>query len=178
MTKTSIRVRRLPVLIIIIFLTVNLQGQSLSVRETERPSLTFYANLLGEGSLLSLNLEKSFFIQEWFFVSGRAGAGFTTQLGECLSGPCETNPGDFLLVPHHLTLCVGKGKHYFEAGFGGTLILGNTSQHYIPFPTAGFRIHPLQKNRVYLRIMASYPLVEELADISWLPYGLSIGMSF
>lgn len=170
--------KKIPAIITLVLLAISLQGQPVADREDGRPSLTFYANLLGEGSLLSLNLEKSFFNKEWFFLNGRAGAGFTTQLGECLSGPCETNPGDFLLLPHHLTFCIGKGNHYFEGGFGGTVILGNTSQHYIPFPTAGYRLHPVKKRGVYLRVMASYPLVKELADISWLPYGISIGMSF
>ncbi|MFO7573964.1 MAG: hypothetical protein R6W67_02250 [Bacteroidales bacterium] len=170
--------KKIPAIFALVFLTANLHGQSVTGREAERPSMTFYVNFLGEGSLLSLNLEKSFLNTTLFFLNGRAGAGFSTQLGECLSDPCETNPSDFLILPHHLTFCIGKGKHYFEAGIGGTVILGNTTQHYIPFPTAGYRMHPVQKSRVYLRIMASYPLVKELADISWLPYGVSIGMSF
>ncbi len=170
--------RKIPALLLLLLYVSILNGQNPARGEEVRPAITFYANFLGEGSLLSLNLERSVLNTEWFFINGRAGAGYTTQLGECLSGPCDSDPKEFLLVPHHLTFCIGKGNHYFEAGFGGAIIMGNTTQHYIPFPTAGYRLHPSQKHRVYLRIMASYPLVKELADISWLPYGISIGMSF
>ncbi|MDX9928773.1 MAG: hypothetical protein RBS37_02865 [Bacteroidales bacterium] len=170
--------KKLPGLFALLILFQPASSQPEPLTDIHRPPLTIYVNFLGEGSLLSVNAEKLLLNGRIVFLTGAAGVGFNNQLQLCLSGPCEENPNDFVTVPHHVTICIGKGAHYLEAGAGGTVVFGNTSQHYIPFPVAGYRLHPLQTRGFFLRLSFTYPLVRELEDIVWVPYGLSIGMSF
>ncbi|MBE0675895.1 MAG: hypothetical protein IH591_14655 [Bacteroidales bacterium] len=169
------------ILLTILALTISfsaVRSQTMVEEDKSRPETSLLATFLSEASMLSLKLEKAIINGQNIFLTASAGAGYNTEVQVCLAGPCETNPRDFLTLPHHVSLCIGKGSHYLEAGIGGSLIIGNTDQHYIPYPLVGYRLHPKSAGKLLLRLFFSYPLVSEMQDIAYFPYGLSIGMSF
>lgn len=143
-----------------------------------RPRTSLWSGFLGEGSLLSLNYERLAINTKYLFLAGGAGAGYNTLFSQCTVEPCETDQPDYLTLPHHISLCAGTGMHYLEAGFGGTVVFGNTDRHYITYPYAGYRLHPRNSRKLLLRVTFSYPTNSDVGSILYVPWGVSIGMSF
>ena len=85
-----------------------------------------------------------------------------------------------MIIPHHITGNLGKGKHLFEFGVGASIILGNTNQNYLLYPIVGYRIHPLKSNKLNFRVNLSIPYtaIGYTEDIMFSPFGLSAGIIF
>ena len=144
-----------------------------------RPLNAFSINILGNGSLLSVNYEVVHFIQPSFFITGKLGVGYNEEFQLCIFGPCSSPPSNFATIPHHFTGNLGKGRHFFEFGFGGTLISGNTSEHYLLYPIIGYRLQPLQPLKANFRLFGHIPFSGlETEDILFSPLGLSLGLCF
>jgi hypothetical protein len=152
---------------------------------TQIPKTTgnVHLNILGDGSLIGLNFEIIFIQKEKFLLIGKLGMGYNEEfkINLCLFGPCpDPEPAKkFVTFPHSLTFNFGKGKHFFEAGLGGTLISGDTDQNYLFYPTMGYRLQPFRVKKFTFRIFGSLPFTgTDTEDILYLPAGISFGLSF
>lgn len=138
-----------------------------------RPLNSINLNLLGDASLISINYERQFLVSPAFILSSKLGLGYNFEF--IIFG----NPEHYLTIPHHITGNIGKGRHFFEFGLGGTIINGNTTQPYILYPIVGYRILPLKSNEITFRIFGQIPFSGiETDDILFIPFGLNLGVSF
>jgi len=143
-----------------------------------RPLNSIYINLLGDASLISFNYERKFLISQTFLISSKLGLGYNEEFKLCIFGSCSP-PKKYLTIPHHITGILGKGLHFFEFGLGGTIISGITTQPYIFYPIVGYRILPLMSNKINFRVFGQIPFSGlETDDILFIPFGLSLGVSF
>jgi hypothetical protein len=144
-----------------------------------RPLNIISLNFLGDASLISFNYERLFLVNPSLILSSKLGIGINEEFQFCFFGPCTSSPDKFLTIPHHITGNVGKGKHLFEFGFGGTIIKGDTTQPYLVYPIVGYRILPLKSNKINFRIFGQIPFPGiETDKILFIPFGLNFGVSF
>ncbi|UZR94095.1 hypothetical protein [Chondrinema litorale] len=149
----------------------------------ERPLNSISLNLLGDASLISINYKRQFIINPSFILTSKLGAGFNKefQLNLCFSGSCTNSPSPeiFFTIPHHITGNIGKERHFFEFGLGGTNIVGNTSQPYLFYPIIGYRLSPEEADNINFRIFLQVPFSGLDTDkILFSPLGLNFGISF
>lgn len=142
--------------------------------DTTRPSNIFSLSITGEGSVISANYERLFLFKSTMFVAGRIGVGYA---GNILTQD-NAEPENYLTIPHHITCNVGKGKHFMEFGLSGTFIIGNIDKNYFMGPLLGYRLQPLQSNKLNFRIFGTLPFTPYYADILYIPLGISVGYCF
>jgi hypothetical protein len=144
-----------------------------------RPINNINLSICGGASIISLNYERLFLINQNFFITGKLGIGYNEEFKLCIFGPCSP-PEKYITIPHHITGNLGKGRHFFEFGLGGTIIIGKTNQHYWLYPLVGYRLQPLKSNKVNFRIFGSIPFsgLNSVEDIIFIPFGLSLGVNF
>ena len=136
-------------------------------------------NMFGDASFVSVNYERLIELSPGAFLASSLGVGYNAEFQFCLFGPCTYGPERFLTLPHHFTVNIGKKRHFFEVGIGGTVIIGNTSEHYFLYPLLGFRVQPNKSGRGTIRLYFSVPFSGmETEDILWIPVGISIGRFF
>ncbi len=133
-------------------------------------------NFLGEASLVSLNYEYGHQLAEKVWLFSEVGLGYNREfLGCVLQDGCT--PKNFLTVPHHLTVNLGRGRNFFEGGMGGTLVVGSQSKPYWAYPIVGYRFQPEQARRMTFRIYAALPISGKVApDLLFLPVGINLGL--
>jgi len=162
---------------ILLFTSVIVSAQNSIDTVGSRPLESYYINFLGYASLISLNYEK-IFVREDLLVSSKIGLGYNQEFQLCIFKDCSA-PENYLTIPHHITGILGKGKHFFELGLGGTIIIGSTRQPYLFYPIAGYRFLPLESNNFNFRIFGQIPFTGmDTRDILFIPCGLSVGISF
>ena len=153
-------------------------SQDTTKSDGPRPLNSIYIGILGDASIISFNYERIFLINSNFMISSKLGLGNNKQLQFCISGPCSP-PARFLTIPHHITGNIGLGRHFFEFGLGGTLIKEIKTQPYIFYPIFGYRVLPLNSNKITFRIFGQIPFSGLGTDeIIFVPIGLSLGVSF
>jgi hypothetical protein len=148
-----------------------------------RPLKSIYTTLAGDATIISINYDKIFPISQILRISGKIGSGYNEEFRLCIWGGCNSPQSKYLTIPHHITGNIGKGRHLFEFGLGGTVIIGSTTQPYFIYPIVGYRILPLRSNKITFRIFGQLPFPRTdgifLADdIIFMPVGLSLGVSF
>ncbi len=144
-----------------------------------RPLNNVGLNFVGDASLVSINYERQILISPNIIISSRIGLGYYGEFQLCWGGPCNTPPDRYLTIPHHITSNIGKGRHFFEFGFGGVVIDGNTPQPYIFYPVVGYRILPLLSKKISFRLFVQVPFSGlVVGDIFFLPAGFSFGLAF
>jgi hypothetical protein len=154
------------------------QAQTKSDSLGARPANSINGNLMGDGSILSLNYERLFPDGKNLFWAGSIGIGFSEEFQICVFGPCDP-PKKYTIIPHHFTANLGKKKHFFEAGFGGSYVGGSTSEHYFLYPIIGYRYQPLKAKKLNFRVFGSMPVGGlKTEDILFVPLGLSAGICF
>ncbi|MBE0651294.1 MAG: hypothetical protein IH595_10690, partial [Bacteroidales bacterium] len=157
-----------------VILAAQTRNDAVNNRPVDNLNLTF----LGNASLISFNYERLFFIKPASFLAFDLGLGYNEEFQICIFGPCPPTLKYFTL-PHYVTGNIGKRRHFFEFGLGGTVIVGNTAQHYLLYPIAGYRLQPLKSDRMYFRVFGQIPFVGlETIDVIFVPVGFSIGASF
>ena len=146
-----------------------------------RPQNNINLNLYGDGSIVSINYERLFLFESTSFLTSKLGLGYNREFQFCW-GSCSSSPEEYITIPHHFTVNSGGKRHFFEIGLGGTIIIGNTKLNYIPYPIIGYRIQPLKKYNFDFRIFGCLPLsgwiILNINDILFMPFGLSLGISF
>jgi len=168
---------------IILIIVFSISGTLLFAKDNRdstdiRPTNNINLNLFGDASIISLNYERLFLINQNFFITGKLGIGWNQDFQLCLFGTCQPTKY-YLTMPHHITGNLGKGRHFLEFGLGGTIINGKTNQHYLLYPIVGYRLQPLKSNKVVFRIFGSIPFTGlEAENILFVPFGLSLGVRF
>lgn len=166
--------RTIFIIVILFNISTTLLSQTPSEPVDSRPLNSIYLNLLGDASAISVNYERIFLIDPNFILTCKLGLGCNEEFN--ILGPSEQQ---YLTIPHHITGNLGKGRHFFEFGIGGTIISGNTRQPYILYPIVGYRILPLKSDKFNFRVFGQIPFTGLETDvIIFIPLGLSFGVSF
>jgi hypothetical protein len=168
---------RVWILVLITLLSIpgiSLSAQNSSYRPVKRAPNNISLNLLGEGSLISINYERLFPIAPKFFLTGQAGIG-RNQEALWTAG---RSPRLYTTFPHHITANFGKNRHFFEFGFSGDIVAGDTEHHYISGPLVGYRYKSSRSGRIPVRCFITYPFIGLHTGLIYVPFGLSIGYSF
>ncbi|MFN5334803.1 MAG: hypothetical protein ACK5BV_06420 [Bacteroidota bacterium] len=154
------------------------QAQRPKSKTDSFPSNNIYLNLLGDASLVSINYEKKFYVRPNYFLTAKIGVGYNEEFDICIWGECE-RPESYLTIPAHISVNVGKGRHFFEGGIGGTIIRGVEANDFILYTILGYRLYPLRKNKISFRIYGEIPYSGILTEsILFIPVGVSLGLSF
>lgn len=164
---------------LLIFSVAYLVAQENISYADKRPLNNAAINICGDASVLSLHYERLLRLNSHLFLSGKLGVGFDEPTLRYLFG-YMTSPDNYLVtIPHHLTGNLGQGRHFFEFGLGGSLVLEGSGHQYLFYPVAGYRLQPLKTNRIHLRIYGTLPVSgnKDLRD-RFTPWGTSIGISF
>ena len=170
----------------ILFLIIIISGKIIFAQDNDdfavkRPVNSIYINLLGDASIISINYERILSIDSPVIWTSKLGLGYNQESQWCLWG-CPTRPPyNYITIPHHITGNLGRGKRFFEFGLGGTIIIGNTTEPYIPYPIIGYRRFLQVEQKTYVfRIFIQFPFSGDILrnDIVFIPFGLSWGRSF
>jgi hypothetical protein len=190
--------KRIIIILILLASETIVNAQNTEESTFTRPKNNIYLNALGvDVSIFSINYERLFLVRSKFFITGELGIGYNKvvefEVGQWSDAPVINFHGDYLTIPHHITINVGKHKSFFEFGIGGTAIIGNDApQYYYLYPIIGYRLHPLQSKKVNVRIYASLPVecFENMGYILsgdeggenwglwWFYIGVSLGIGF
>ena len=163
-------------LLLLLFTAIYAFAQNLDESTNSRPLNIVSLNVFGDASAISFNYEKLFLIKENFIISSKLGLGINEEFKLCLwESPCIRKT--YTTIPHHITGNIGKKQHFFEFGLGGTALLASNDNNYVMYPTIGYRIIPLRKNRLNFRIFAQYPLWVGF-NVLFIPVGANLGLSF
>ena len=156
-----------------------LLSQGLDAVGPTRPLNSMSLNFLGDASLISVAYERQYILKENFLLTTKLGLGYNSEVSFCLFGSCSRSEYKYVTFPHHITGNWGKGKHFLEFGLGGTYVAGNTNYPYVVYPLLGYRILPLEKDKLNFRIYHSYPFSgNDILDYYFAIIGLSVGVSF
>jgi hypothetical protein len=162
----------------LLFNSFYLLAQTTDLELNTRPLNNINLNFLGDASLFSLNYERQFVITPKLILSSKLGLGYNEEFQICIWGPCSP-PESYITIPHHFTSNFGKGRHFFEFGVGGAVILGKTEHPYLLYPIAGYRFLPLKSDRLNFRVFGHVPFSGlDLNDFMFVPFGVNIGYSF
>jgi hypothetical protein len=175
--------------IVLTLLSIRSFAQDSTEFNIGRPRNSVHLNFLGNASILSLNFERLYLINTTTFLSFNLGVGYNKNnvLGNTLYFMGTTPPPleRVLTIPHSITLNIGKRKHFFEGGLGGSTFLGNSNSNYFLFPIIGYRRQPLESALFNFRVFLNIPLNggDELngwdeSSFLFSPLGLSVGLCF
>ncbi len=166
-------------------------AQDEQVELESRPVNNINLSVLGDVSLFGVNYERIFFLRPHFALTGRVGTGIFMDLHLFSSDPADK----YIAFPHHFSVLLGQGRHFFELGVGATFLAGytkNASTKYHPYPIFAYRLLPLRTQKVNLKLVL--PLIMKAKTETWdsgpnagqtitktivytLP-GLAVGISF
>lgn len=162
-----------------VLLAAGSQGQERDSKNENRPNLVLSANLYGSASLLSLNIERIFFIKPAFSLTANMGIGFNVEFN--LSSDAESE--NYTILPHHITALYGRKKAFLEYGIGGSAVIsGENKSSYLIYPILGYRFHPFKNPGISFRAWILLPFGQqstiESYDILFVPMGGSLGLAF
>ena len=162
--------------LLILLVILSFPAQDLLAIPYLRPRNNINLNLFGDASIISVYYERISVSNRKFFLTSKIGVGYSESWGL----PAKNT--SLYSLPLHITGNYGAKKHYLEFGLGGTLLFYENLKFwdYSIFPMIGYRLQPLKKDKVTLRIYASYPLTDKI-DIKnywFFPLGFSIGFCF
>ena len=170
---------------IIIALAFLISGTILFSQDSEeppfnRPRNNIYINIFaGDASVQSLNYERLFLVKLKSFFTGSLGIGYNKNLDKYEGRLYQISHSQFMTIPHHITMNVGKKRSFFEFGIGGTGLIGDAHQNYYLYPIIGYRFHPVRSINENFRIYISFPFEGyKNVEFWWFPVGISVGMGF
>lgn len=166
--------RELTLVLIFLHASIILSAQNTVDSLETRPLQNISLNLLGDASILSFNYERQFIVGSALILSSKLGIGSNVEFE-----PFSNEDVTYLTIPHHITGNLGKGRHFFEFGLGGTFLYGETTQPYIAYPIFGYRLMPLRANRFGFRIFGQFPFSGLPAqDILFIVFGVNFSFHF
>jgi hypothetical protein len=139
-------------------------GQDEHIGIESRPVNNINLSVLGDVSLFGINYERIFFLRPHLALTGRAGTGIFMDLHLFSSKPADK----YIAFPHHFSVLLGQGRHFFESGVGATFLAGyseNTSIKYYLYPIFAYRFLPLKTQKVNLRLVL--PLIMKVRTETW-----------
>ncbi|PLW98830.1 MAG: hypothetical protein C0593_04690 [Marinilabiliales bacterium] len=138
-----------------------------------RPLVNLNLNVFGDASVFSINFERQIVLNHTLILSTKLGLGYNQEFLIF-----DDDPEQYFTLPHHLTLNIGKTRHFFEVGIGGTLMPGNIFHPYVLYPIVGYRILPLRTKKINFRVFGEVPVSGyDNVNVIFVPFGLSIGIS-
>jgi|PlaIllAssembly_1097288.scaffolds.fasta_scaffold762684_1 hypothetical protein len=133
----------------------------------------------GDASIISANYERLVLSYRKFFMGVNLGLGYSQSYGLPHASTA------LLSMPMHVTGNLGAKSHYFEFGFGGTMLFYADEKKpkywdFCMYPMIGYRFQPLKTNKFTLRVFSGYPITDEWDKENYwfFPLGLSIGFCF
>ncbi len=167
------------------FLSCLLFGVSVTAQDISYQSDTISKNnisvtFFGDASMLNLKYERvlSPFRFGFFTASLGAGLGMSGDSRNFLESESFEEKQFFGVIPHHFTANFGSGKHFFEAGIGGTVFTGAPAQDYIGYPILGYRFQNSGNIKSNFRIFVQSPIFENPGpEVLFMPLGFSMGFS-
>jgi hypothetical protein len=170
--------KRLLLTLLLSFFCALVGAQTLHETTNARPVDNFNLTILGNASLISMNYEKLSFVSPKFLVAFNIGMGYNQEF-QLFHFGSNSSPQIYFTLPHYVTVNLGKGRHFFEFGLGGTVVAGNTPRHYFLYPIVGYRLQPLRKNKLYFRAFGQIPIngLDNL-EVFFAPVGFSLGVCF
>jgi len=171
--------KKLFIIFILIVPVVYSFGQYKEYAPERRPLNNMAVNICGDASILSLHYERLLFLNPNLFIAGKLGIGLDETTIRYLFGYMSPPENYFITMPHHLTLNLGKKRHFFELGLGGSLIWEGSNRNYCLYPVTGFRLQPMKMNNLNIRFYGVFPFSGN-EDIKghFTPLGLSLGICF
>jgi hypothetical protein len=145
-----------------------------------RPRNNIYINIFaGDASVQSLNYERLFLVRPKSFFTGSLGIGYNKNLDKYEGRLYQISHSQFMTIPHHITMNVGKKRSFFEFGIGGTGLIGDAHQNYYLYPIIGYRFHSSNPMKLNFRIYISFPFQGyKNVEFWWFPIGISVGGGF
>jgi len=188
-------VKKYAIALALIMSGIILFAQNHETSQTKKPLSNIFLSSIGADiSLYSINYERLFLAKPKSFFTGGLGIGYNkiAVFTESFILPSIDSYGNYLTIPHHITINIGKRKSRFELGIGGTAVIGNNApEKYYLYPIIGYRLHPLITNKANFRVYTTYPIecIENMLNILhgaghenwglwWFPIGVSIGIAF
>lgn len=156
-----------------VFTASELEGQVKDSLENKRPGLIPSVIVGGNLSIISLDLEKLFYIKPFFILGTGIGMGFTGNFTPFNEEPDQA----YFTLPLHLTGNFGKGRSFAEIGMGGTLLAGGGESIYLFYPMLGYRLLPLKSRKFSFRVWFYYPFGQEVPDLLTGGFGASFGLA-
>jgi hypothetical protein len=142
-----------------------------------RPDFIISAGLSDGVSLISLNVEKLFFLMPDGMLAAGVGLGYNEEFNLFSSGP----PTRYFILPHHVSVNFGKKRSFLELGVGASWVSGDRNNYYLVYPMAGYRYHPFNKPGFSLKAWLYYPIgqkfITEDQEVLFAPVGLSLGIA-
>jgi hypothetical protein len=171
---------------IILISVLAFSGMLLSAQENEallpeRLMNNITVNLLGDGSNVSLNYERWLKLNDLMFLTGKIGVGYGKKITiDNLVDSIMPTPPVYFTIPANVSFNIGKGRHFAEAGFGSTITIGDVNPHFLYYFTGGYRLQPLKKWNMSLRIFGNYLFnsLENFKNLYFIPFGISFGIAF
>jgi len=173
--------KKIVFIFLLIIISACLPAQQDEKQLITRPLRNVNLTIYGGASLITLNFEKLKPIKSSVFITPGIGIGITLKVEDLFE--IESLPS----IPAKVTCNLGSGRHFFEAGLGLNIVLGDIDDNFILYPVIGYRIQPLREKKIYFRLYGCIPFSEFSnignkefldRDIAIMPFGLSIGMSF
>jgi hypothetical protein len=146
-----------------------------------RPRNNIYDNIFGgDASVSSLNYERLILVRSKCFFTGSLGIGYNKNVDEGYKGSLyQISHSQFMTIPHHITINVGKKRSFFEFGIGGTGIIGDANKNYYLYPIIGYRLHSSKPMKLNYRVYISFPFEGyKNVEFWWFPIGISVGGGF
>ncbi|MGV3585926.1 MAG: hypothetical protein ACO1OF_02895 [Adhaeribacter sp.] len=89
---------------------------------------TLFLELLGNGGLYSLNVDRIITSKEMWMLAGRLGISYFNH-----SDPAKKQ---YVVLPMELSYLRGKSKHFLEIGYGATMMVGKDESYTGEYATA------------------------------------------
>jgi hypothetical protein len=144
----------------------------------KRPEFNLSLNLAGDASILSVGIEKLFFINPGLTLAGKLGFGFNHEFQLFDPDP----PNRYFVLSDQFSVNFGKKRSFLELGLGTAFVTGNNTFHFLAYPLAGYRFHPFKNPGLSFRIWTYYPFGWEVPlewdDVILVPFGASVGIAY
>jgi hypothetical protein len=139
-------------------------------------------NLFGGVAIVSANYERLFPVKDWLLISGQLGVGNALEIPNLLNPSQGPKPENYTAIPHHVTGIFGRKRNGFEAGLGGTTILGPPVPNEFVYLLLGYRHKPVGPDYINFRIYASLPFFFNFNGqneaVWYIPLGITLGRYF
>jgi hypothetical protein len=173
--------KKIILITLLAFTAMALSAQDYASPVPERLMNNVTVTFLGDGSNLSLNYERWLRLSDFMFVTGRIGAGYGKKITlENIVDSIMPKPPAYFTLPVNVTFNIGKGRHFAEAGIGSTITIGDVNPHLLYYFTGGYRLQPLKKGNMSLRIFGNYLFNsrKDFHNLFFVPFGINFGIAF